>query len=141
MMRIVTRGKLRDEATNGIEDWIQCIAVAGQNHPGGEGAGPFLAKGVEAPVDDHACIGFTRASPLDREGDARIDVVGNRLRELALQSGGGAEMVQQVCVCSADFGGDGFQRDRLRSLLEQQFARGGKRDGAAFFRAEAGSSY
>jgi hypothetical protein len=40
-----------------------------------------------------------------------------------------------------DLGGDRLQGYRLRSLLDQQPARGGERGGPAFFRAEAGSSY
>ena len=46
------------------------VAVAGEDHPGGERAGAFLAERVEALVDDHARIGLAGAGALDRFGDA-----------------------------------------------------------------------
>jgi hypothetical protein len=69
------------------------------------------------------------------------DRIGDRLGKLALQSGSGAEMVEEIGVGPADLGRDRLERDRLRSLFEQQLPGGRESDGAAFFRAKAGSSY
>ena len=102
MMRVVADRELRDEAADRIEDRVQRIAVAGDDHPGGERPGALLAEGVEALVDDHPGIGLAGAGALDGFGDAAVDRVGDRLGELALKSRGRAEMVEQVGVGPAD---------------------------------------
>ena len=58
-----------------------------------------------------------------------------------LHAGGRTEVVEQIGVGPADFGGDGFQRDRLWALLDQQAASRLKRGGPAFPGVEAFATY
>ena len=117
------------------------VAIAGDDHPGGERAGALLAERIEALVDDHAGVGLAGAGALDRFGNALVDRIRDRLRKLALKPGGGAEMVEQVGVGAADLRGDRLQGHRLRPLVEQQLARRGEGGGAAFFGGQARTSY
>ncbi len=70
---------------------------------------------------------------------AMLDVTesGDRPGKLALEPGGGAEMMEQIGVRSADFRGDRFQRDRLRAIGKQEPARRLDGGGSAFFRAQS----
>jgi hypothetical protein len=68
-------------------------------------------------------------------------VIGEMAGELGLQAGGGAEMVKEVGVCLADPRCDRLQRHRLRAGFEQQRPRRFQGGGAAFFWAEAFTSY
>ncbi len=71
MMRLMSDRQLSDQAANRIQDRVQRIAVAGNDHPGGERAGAFLAERVEALVDDHARVALAGSGAFDRIGDAR----------------------------------------------------------------------
>src|SRR4051794_22932688 len=137
----MANGELGDEAADRIEDRVERVAVAGDDHPRGECTGAFLAECIEALVDDDPRIGFPGAGALDRLGDAAVDRVGDRFRKFALKAGGRPEMMEEVRMGSADLRGDGLQGDPLRPLLEQQLSRRGKGGGATFFRGEAGPSY
>ena len=117
------------------------VAVAGQDHPGGQGAGAFAIEGVERAVDDLAHVPFADARAFDRLGDAAGDAIGDRSGKLRLKPGGRSEMVQQIGVRPADLGRDRLQRDRLRTLLQQQLARSLQRGGPAFFRVQAFAAY
>lgn len=141
MMGVVTDRELRNETADRIEDRVQRVAVAGDDHPGGEGTGPLPAKSVEALVDDEPGIGFAGAGKLDGFGDAAVDGVRDRLGELALKSRRRAEMVKEVGVSPADLTGDGLERDGLGPVFDQKLAGRGERGRAAFFRGQAGSSY
>lgn len=138
---VVTDGELRDQAVDRVEDRVEGVAVARKDHPCGKRSGALAPESVEALVDDHPRVGFAGAGALDRFGDAAVDGVRNRLGKRSLEPGGGAEMMEEVGVSAADLGGDGFERHRLRALIDQQLARGAQRGGPAFFRAEARSSY
>jgi len=135
VMSIVASRQLGDQGTDRIEDRIERVAVAGQDHPRRERAGAFLAERIEALIDDHAGIGLSGASALDGDRDARRDRVGDRLDQLSLKARGGAEMVEQISMGSANLAGDGFQRHRLRTVFQQQLARGSQGGRAAFLRA------
>ena len=140
MVCVVADRQLRHEAANRIENGIERIPVAGDDHPGSESSGALFSEGVEALVDNDARVGFAGAGSFDGIGDAAVDGFCDGPCKLALQPGGGAEMVKQVRVGSADLACDGFQRHGLRALLDQQLARGCERGRAALFRSEASSS-
>jgi hypothetical protein len=118
-MLLVADGQLGDEAADRIEDRVEGVAVTGEDHPGGERAGAFTPENIEGLVDDITRIGLAGASALDRLGDAGGDRIGDRAGKLALEPGGGAEMVEQIGVGAADLSGYGLQGDRLRALREQ----------------------
>src|SRR5690348_17886817 len=65
MMRLVTHGQLGDETLDRFKDRVQRIAVAGKDHPGGEGACALLPEGVEALVDDDARVSLAGAGALN----------------------------------------------------------------------------
>ena len=128
MMFFVTHGEASDQAADRIEDRIQGVAVAGQNHPRGERPGPLAAERVEGHVDDVAGIALTGPGGLDRLGDAAGDALGDRPGELGLKPCGRAEMVEQIGMGAADLGGDRLQRHGLGPVGQQQAARGLERD-------------
>ena len=138
---LMTDAQLRDEALDRVEDGIERIAVAGEDHPGCERTGAFAAERVEGHVDDVARVGFAGTRTLHRIGNAGDDRIRDGAGKLRLQARGRSEMMEQVGVGPADLGRNGFQRDRLRTLLEQKFARRGEGGGTAFFRGEARASY
>ena len=72
MMRFVAGGELGDEAADRIEDRVQRVTVARQDHPGGKGSSALLAERIEALVDDHARVGLAGAGAFDRFGDALV---------------------------------------------------------------------
>ena len=141
MVGFMPNRELGNEATDRIEDRVQRIAIASEDHPGGKRSRALLAEGIEALVYDHPRVGFAGACAFDGIGDAPIHRIRDRLGELALQPGRRAEMMQEIGVGPADLCGDRLERHRLRPLLNQQLARCGERGRAAFFRGEAGSSY
>ncbi len=141
MLFVVTDCQLRDEAADGIENRVQSVAVAGQDHPCCKRSCAFLAEGVETLVDDHPRIRLPGPCSLNGFGDAAVHRVRNRLDERSLETGSGPEMVKQVGMGAPDFRRYRFQRYRLRSLVEQQPARRCKRGGAAFLWGKAGSFY
>ena len=140
-MLLMADGKLGDEPADRIEDRVERVAIAGEDHPRGERTRPFLAERVEALVDDHPRVGFAGAGAFDSLGDAAVDRVRDRFGKFALEPGRRAEVMEKVGVGATDFRRHGLERDALRALVEQQFARRGKGGGAAFFRGEARSSY
>ena len=73
MMGVVTDGELRNQAADRIQDRVEGVAVAGEDHPGGERPSPFAAERIEALVDDDPGIRFAGARPFDRFGDACVD--------------------------------------------------------------------
>ena len=138
---VMADGKLCDQGMDGIENWVQRVAVAGENHPRGERPRTLLAEGVEALVDDDPRIGLARPGALHGVRDAVGDRVGDGFGKLTLETGGRPEMMQEIRVSPADLRGNGLERHGLRSLVEQQLSRGCQGGGTAFFRAETGSSY
>src|SRR3954447_24122426 len=47
MMLLMTDSELRYQRAEGVEDRIERVPIAGEDHPGGERAGAFLAERVE----------------------------------------------------------------------------------------------
>lgn len=141
MMFVVTDRELGDQAADGIENRVKRVSVSRQDHPGGQRSCAFLAEGVETLVDDHSGIGLPGAGPLHGLGDAAVHRIGNRFGERSLKPGSRSEVVKQVGVGSTDFCSHGLQSHGLRSLVEQQLARGRKRGRAAFLWGKASSSY
>ena len=115
-MILMADAELGDETADRIEDRVQRVAVAGEDHPGGERSGAFLAERVEGPVDDIARVGLAGPRALDRFGDAGRDRIGDRAGKLALKPGGRAEMMEQIGVGPADLRRDGLQRHRRRAV-------------------------
>ncbi len=141
VMRIMAKGQLGDERPDRIEDRVQGIAIAAENHPCGKRPGSFLPEGVETLVNDDPRIRFTGAGAIDGLGDTAVDRVGDGLCKFALEARRRAEMVKQVGVSAADFCSHCLEGHGLGALLDQQSARRGKRGGTAFFGGEARSSY
>ena len=141
MMLFMANGQLSDQAADRIENRIQRVAVAGKDHPGGERAGTFTVEHVENPVDDVARFRFARAPSLHRLGDARSHRIGDRARKRALEARRRSEMMEEVGVSPADFGGDRLQGHRLRPGGEQQAASGLDRGGATLPWAQSFTPY
>ena len=141
MMFLVADLELGDEAPDGVEDRIESIAIAGQDHPGRERSRTLAVERVERSVDDFTDVRFAGARALDGRGDAAGDSMGDRQGELGLEAGGRSEMVKKVSVGPADLRGDRFQRHGLRALFEQQLTRSFQRGGAALLGVQAFTAY
>jgi hypothetical protein len=141
VMLVVADRELRDQVPNGIEDRVQGVAIAGKDHPGGKRSGAFFPECVKALVNDHAGVGLTSARSFDSLGDAAVDGIRDRPRQLALKAGCGSEMMEKIGVRAADLRRDSLERHGLRATIDQQLARRGQGGGAAFFGGQAGSSY
>src|SRR5690349_4648507 len=59
VMSFMPDRELGDEPADRIENRVQRIAVPGEDHPGGERPGTFLAEGIETLVDDHPGVRLT----------------------------------------------------------------------------------
>jgi hypothetical protein len=125
VMFLMPDRELGNERTDRIEDRVQRIAIASDDHPGRERSRAFLTERIETLIDDHPGVSLAGAGPLDGIGDAGSDRIRDRPRELPLQAGRRSEMVEKVGVGPTDLGCDRLQRDGLRSLLEQKPARRG----------------
>lgn len=123
MMVLVTDGQLGDEVAKGIEDRVERIAVAGEDHPRSERTRSFPAEHVERLVDNVPGIGLTRSRPFDGIGDARGHRIRDRARERSLEASSRPKMVKQIGVGSSNLGGDGLQRHRLRAVGDEQAPR------------------
>src|SRR4051812_47984879 len=55
---LMALAELVDEAVNRVEYRVEGVAIAGEDHPGGERAGAFLPERLEGAVDDLARIGL-----------------------------------------------------------------------------------
>ena len=141
LMVFVPDAQLGHQRLKRLQDRVERVAIAGEDHPGGERPGSLAPEGVERLVDDVAGVGFPPAGALDGSGNSSSDGICDRASKGALQAGGRAEMMQQVGMGTADLSGDCLQRDGLRPSFEQKPARGLDRGGTALFRAEASSSY
>ena len=119
VMILMANRQLRDETADRIQDRIQSIAVAGEDHPRCESSGPLTAKCVETLVDDHSRVGFSGAGALNRFGDARGYRIGDRLGQLALKAGSGAEVMEEVGVRSPNPRRDSLERDGRGALSEK----------------------
>ena len=118
VMGIMSEGELGDERADGVEDGVQCVPVAAEDHPRRERSCAFLAERIETLIDDHARVGFAGAGALDCLGDAAVDRVRDRLGKLALEARCRAEMVEEIGVCASDRRGHGLERDGLGALLD-----------------------
>lgn len=134
-MLLVADAQLGNERPDRIQDGIEGIAVAGEDHPGGKCPGALAVEYVEDLVDDVAGIGLTGARTRDCVHDSCRDGIANGAGKLALQASGRTEMVEQVRMRSADLCSDGLERDRLRAVREEKPARSFDREGAALFGA------
>ena len=136
-MLLVADAELGDQSSDRIEDGVERVAVAGEDHPGGKSAGAFAVEHVEGAVDDLARVDFAGTRPLHRLGDSRSHRIGDGSGKLALETGRRPEMVEEVGMGSADLGCDRFQSHGLGAVGQQQAARGFDRGGPAFFRAQS----
>ena len=78
MMLFMAHLQLGHEAADRIEDRVERVAVSGQDHPGGEGAGTLPVERIECAVDDLAHILFARSRTFDRLGNAAGHAIGDR---------------------------------------------------------------
>src|SRR3712207_1680582 len=102
----MARAQLVDEPVDGVEDRVERVAVAAEDHPGGESPGALAVEGVEGPVDDLARIRLALPLALDDPRDLGGDPLADQPGELALEAGGRSEMMEQVAVSLADPGAD-----------------------------------
>src|SRR5690348_1679205 len=101
MPLFVAEAQLVDQRPDRLQNGIERVAVAGENHPGGQGAGAFAAEGIESLIDDFANVGLATALALDSRRNSRSDALGDRPRESRLKAGSGPEMVKQVGMGAA----------------------------------------
>ena len=141
MMLFVTDAQLGDERPDRLEDRVERVAVAREDHPGGECARSLAIEGVECPVDHFAGIRLVSAGTTDGFSDADGNSIGNRSGKLSLQSGRRPEMMEKVGMGAADLRGDGLESHGLRTLFEQQQPRRLQGDGTALFGVKAFSAY
>lgn len=134
---LVPDGQLRDEMADRIENGIERITVAGEDHPGGKRPRAFTPECVKALVNDDASVCFTGPRALDRLADTRCDRVRDGLGEFSLQPGRGAEMMKEIGMGSADPAGHGLERHRRGAFGKQKLTRSVERGGAALPRAQA----
>ena len=140
-MVLVAHGQLPYQTPDGLKDRIERFPVSRQDHPGGKSPRPLVAERVEGHLGDVAGVGLAAARALDNLSDAHRDSFGDRPRELRLQAGGRAEMMQQIGVSPADRCGHRLQRDRLWPPLEQDGARSLQSGKPAFLGAQALATY
>ena len=141
VMVFMTDAELGDETADGFKDPAKRVAIARQDHPGGEGSCAAFAEGVEGHVGDFARVGLTGPGLFHRQRDLAIDAVGHEARQFRLKPRSRPEVMEQVGVGFPDFRSDSLQRHGLRSMRKQYAARGFERGVSAFFRAETFASY
>ena len=121
-----------DDLVDRIEDRIERVAIAGEDHPGGERAGALAPEGVEGAVDDSDRVGL--AGPAQPTASAMPAQTRSLIRPAraacspAPSRNDGADW-RGSCRSRSDR----LQRHRLRALVDQQPARRLERGGAALF--------
>ena len=133
--------ELRDETADGIEDRVQRVAIASEDHPRRERSGTLPPEGVERLIHDVPGIGLACTRALHCVGNAGNDRVGDGSGKLGLKTGSGAKMMEEIGVRSADPRCHGFQGDGRRPVGQQQLASGFKRSRPALFRGQATAAY
>ena len=141
VMLFVADAELGDQSANRFEDRVEGVAVARQDHPGGERSGTFTVERVERAVDDLACFRFSRTSAPHGFGDAPRHAIGDRPCQFRLQPCSRAEVVKQIGVRAAYLRRHGLERDGLRALFEKEEARGLQSGGTALFGVQAFTAY
>ena len=135
VMILMADRQLGDEIADRIEDGVEGVTVAREDHPGRQCPGAFAAECIETLIHDHTRVGFARAGALDGLGNARGDGIGDRLGEFALQARSRAEMVKEVGVRSPDPGSNGLERYCGGSFGQEEVPRGIERGRTALPRA------
>ncbi len=141
LLVVTVLGELVDQPVDRLEDRIERVEVARQDHPARERAGAFLVERVEGQIDHFARITIAGARAHHRVADLVRHRFGDPRGERLLQPGGRAEMVQEIGMRPPDPRGDGLERDCLRPRFEQDRARRFERDVARFDRAQAPANY
>ena len=141
VMFLVADAKLRHQVPDRIQDRVQRVTVAGQDHPRGKSPGAFPTEGVESAVDDFARVCLSGSGASYGFGNASGHPVGNRAGELGLQSRRRAERVPEVGVGSPDFGGHCLQRYGLWALFKQELPSSLQCGGSALLGVEALAAY
>lgn len=77
VMLFMADGQFGDERPDRIEDRVERVAIATQDHPRGECSRALLAEGIETLVDDDPCVGFSGPCALDGVRNALGDLFGN----------------------------------------------------------------
>ena len=126
---------------NRLEDRVQGIAVAGQDHPCGERAGTLFVERVKGAIDNDPGIRFARAGLPNRLRDPFGDSLRDEAGKFGLKPGRRSEMMKEVCVGLADPRAHRLQRHRLRTGLDQKRARRLQRCRSTLRRAETFTSY
>ena len=126
-----------DQIVDRLDQRIERILVAVEQHPGRQRRAAALIEGIEGKIDHLPRGAFTRAGRLHRIGDHIADLLGVIDRQFLLQPRSRAEMVQQVGMGAPDSRGNGLECHRLWPQLDQQRARRLERGKAAFFLGQA----
>ena len=105
---LVSGRELGYEIVDRFQDRVQGITVAGEDHPRGKSAGTFAVEGIKGHVHDIARVGLAGPSALHGFGDALRHTIGDGARKFPLETGSGAEMVEEVGVRPSDFGSNRF---------------------------------
>ena len=139
---LVALAELVDEAVDRVEDRVERVAIAGEDHPGGERAGALAVERVEGAVDDLARIGLALARRA-RTASAMPAVTRSPISRASSACSPAAEpkwwsRLAWVLPISA---ADRLQGHRLRPRLDQQRARRLQRGGAAFLGGQAFARY
>ena len=119
MTFFVPDAQLSNQAADRFEYRVQRVAVAGEDHPRSERSRALAAEDIERAVDDVARVCLPVSRFFDRIGDGRGYGFSNRAREIALQTGGGTEVMEEVGVGSPDLRSNSLQCDCLRTLFQQ----------------------
>ena len=140
-MLLMADAELSDETPDRIEDRVQRVAVAGEDHPSRERSRAFAIEHIERAVDDVARIRFTGTGSFNRICDARRHGIGDRACKRTLKVGSGPEMVEQIGVGPSDLCRDRLQRHRLRPVGDEKPPSCVDRGRSAFLRAQSSASY
>ena len=106
VMLLMTDAEPGDQRAQRVQNRIECVAVAGKDHPRRECAGAFAVEGVEGQIDHFASVRFMRSGTAHGLGDVAGDAIRDEPRELRLEPGRRAEMVKQIGMGAADLGSD-----------------------------------
>ena len=123
-----------DVVAHDFADRCEPRRFAGQHDPGREPPGPAAVERVEHDVDEVAELALARAQAHHRRFDRGRQLAHHLAHQLGLQAGRRAEVMNEIGVTHPEVGRHGLQRDRIRSVGQQQAARGRERQGARFLR-------
>ena len=134
---LMADAELGDERPDRIEDRVERVAVAGEDHPGGKRAGAFAVERVEGAVDDVAGVGLSRARAFNGFDDGRGDRIGDRPRKRALEPGCRPKWWSRLAWVRPTSAATAFSVTACGPSASSSRARGLDRGRAALLRAQS----